>query len=174
MGRSLKVSAIALLAVSASAPAVSQYYPNTPGGVIGAIVNGLGYGQYPYGNYGYGQPMYMSQQIAVNQCAAATEARLNNYALNNSYNRWNPYNNPYQGWAVQGQGRVLGVQKVTVKGLGRLRVMGVATSGRMYRQGWGYGGYSYDRRYGAPDLKFVCNADSNGRVYSVDITRYRG
>lgn len=173
MHNKIIAGAAGLAAFAAATPAAAQY--NNPSNVIGSIIQGvLGYGQYPYGNYGYGQPNYMASQVAVNQCAQATEARLNGYALNNGYNQWNPYNNPYSGWAVQGQGRVLGVQKVTMKSMGRLRVMGVATSGRRYNQNWGYGGYAYNNAYGAPDLKFVCNADANGRVYDVQISRYRG
>lgn len=171
----LMAGAVGLAAIAAAAPAAAQYYPNSPNNVIGQIIGSvLGYGQYPYGNYGYGQSNYMASQTAVNQCAQATEARLNGYAMNNAYNQWNPYRNPYSGWGVQGQARVLGIQKVTMKSMGRLRVMGVATSGRRYNQNWGYGGYSYNSQYGTPDLKFVCNADSGGRVYDVQISRYRG
>jgi hypothetical protein len=177
-----------LAAATFAAPAMAQYpYPNPypqqypqqyPYGnnnganVIGSIINSvLGYGQYPYGNYGYGQPGYQTQQVAVSQCARAVEARLNNYAMNDGYNRWNPYNNPYSGWARQGQARVLGIDDVRVRKSDRIRVRGVATSGNVYQQGYGYGGYQYNRQYGTPDLRFTCNADRRGRVYDVDINR---
>lgn len=158
--------------MSLAAPAAAQYpYPQR-GNVVGQIVNNvLGYGQYPYGNYGYGQQSYASSQIAVDQCARATEARLNNRAMNNQYNRWNPYQNPYGNWAVQGRARVLGIDSVQVRNNGRLKVSGVATSGRSYDTGYGYGGRSYNRQYGTPDLRFSCRADRNGRVYDVNINR---
>lgn len=170
-------AAIGLFA--AATPAAAQYpygYPtnnsNNVSGVIGSIINNaLGYGQYPYGNYGYNQGNYRGSQTAIDQCARSVEARLNNYAMNNQYNRWSPNQNQYNGWAVQGQARVLGIDNVQVKKYGRLKVTGVATSGRQYQQGYGYGGYEYNRSYGTPDLKFSCRADSSGRVYSVDIDR---
>ncbi len=158
--------------VALAAPAAAQYpYPQR-NNVVGQIIgNVLGYGQYPYGNYGYGQQSYRSSQIAVDQCARATEARLNNLAMNTRYNRWNPYQNPYSNWAVQGRARVLGIDSVQVRKYGRLRVTGVASSGRQYATGYGYGGYGYNRQFGTPDLRFSCRADASGRVYDVDINR---
>ena len=139
---------------------------------VGQIINNvLGYGQYPYGNYGYGQRTYMTSQIAVDQCARAVEARLNGLAMNNQYNQWNPYNNPYRGWARQGRARVVGIDNVTLRNNGRLRVTGVATSGNVYRNGYGYGGVRYDRQFGTPDLRFTCRASRTGRVQDVDINR---
>ena len=174
----MMIGAVGIGAIAAATPAAAQNYPygypsnNQGANVIGSIIEGvLGYGQYPYGNYGYGQGDYRHSQIAVDQCARATEARLNGYAMNNQYNRWNPYMNPYNGWAVQGRARVLGIDNVEMRRNGRLRVTGVATSGRNYRQGYGYGGYQYNRQYGVPDLRFTCRADRNGRVYDVDINR---
>lgn len=158
--------------VALASPAAAQYpYPHQ-GGVVGQIIgNVLGYGQYPYGNYGYGQQVYMASQIAVDQCARATEARLNNRALYNQYNRWDPYRNPYSNWAIQGQARVLGIDNVRIRNSGRIRVTGVATSGRRYASGYGYGSYRYNAQFGTPDLRFICNADRSGRVYDVDIHR---
>ena len=179
-----------IAAVTIAAPAAAQYpYPNpypqqypqqypygynnnSPGNVIGQIIQGvIGYGQYPYGNYGYGQPGYQSQQVAVSQCARAVEARLNNYAFNDGYNNWNQYDNPYNGWARQGQARVLGIDEVKIRKSSRIRVRGVATSGNVYAQQYSYGGYQHNRSYGTPDLRFTCNADLRGRVYDVDIDR---
>ncbi|MEO6433536.1 MAG: hypothetical protein ABIO29_06130 [Sphingomicrobium sp.] len=173
----LAAGAAGLAAFAAAAPAAAQY--NNQSNVIGSILQGvLGYGQYPYGNYGYGQQTYRASQVAVDQCARAAEARLNNVAMNNQYNQWNPYNNPYSNYAVRGQARVLGIDRVEQRKYGRLRVKGVATSGRNYQNGWGYGGQAYNRQYGVPDLKFTCKADASGRVYSVDFNRissgYRG
>lgn len=148
------------------------YNNNNPSNIIGQVIQGvLGYGQYPYGNYGYGQPGYQTQQVAVSQCARAVEARLNGYAMNDNYNRWNPTRNPYSGWARQGQARVLGVDDVRVRKNDRIRIRGVATSGNVYNQGYGYGGYQHNRSYGTPDLRFTCNADRRGRVFDVDISR---
>jgi hypothetical protein len=178
----LAAAAVVATAIAAT-PAAAQYpypypnngypYPNNNGaGVIGSIINSvLGYGQYPYGNYGYGNQSYMAYQTAVDQCSRAVEARLNNSAMNNSYNQWNPYNNRYGNWARQGYGRVLGIENVQLRKYNRIRVRGVATSGNVYSQPYGYGGYQYNNRYGTPDLKFKCNADQSGRVYDVDITR---
>ena len=176
----LMAGAAGLAALVAAAPAAAQYYPqpypqpypNTGQNVIGQIIgNVLGYGRYPYGNYGYGQPNYMASQVAVDQCARAVEARLNGYAMNNQYDSWNPYNNPYRGWAQQGRARVLGIDNVQLRSNGRLRVTGVATSGNVYAQGYGYGNYRYDRNYGTPDLRFTCKAGRSGRVHDVDIDR---
>ena len=183
----LLTATAAVAAATLAAPAAAQYqnpypqpypqqypygYNNNGANVIGSIINSvLGYGQYPYGNYGYGQPGYQSQQVAVSQCARAVEARLNNYAFNDGYNRWDQRNNPYSGWARQGQARVLGIEDVRVRKSDRIRVRGVATSGNVYAQQYGYGGYQYNRSYGTPDLRFTCNADRRGRVYDVDINR---
>ena len=165
-------------AVAIASPAAAQYpygYPgyNSGQNVVGQIINSvIGYGRYPYGNYGYGRPGYNAAQRAVDQCARATEARLNGYRINDAYDRWDPYNyNPYSGWARNGRARVLGIENVRIRNNGRIRVKGVATSGNVYRNPYGYGGYQYNRQYGTPDLRFLCNADRNGRVYDVDINR---
>ena len=170
------IGAAGIGAFAAAAPAAAQYpygYPNTGQNIIGQIIgNVLGYGQYPYGNYGYGQPNYRQSQIAVDQCARSVEARLNNQAMSNRYEQWNPNNyNPYDGWASQGRARVVGITNVELRQNGRLRVTGVATSGFRYRNPRGYGNYAYNRSYGTPDLSFSCRADSSGRVYNVDINR---
>ena len=178
-------AAAGIAAATIASPASAQYpypspypqqypygYNNNGANVIGSIINSvLGYGRYPYGNYGYGQPGYQTTQRAVDQCARAVEARLNNYAFNDAYNRWNTYRNPYVGWARPGAARVLGIDDVRVRKSDRIRVRGVATSGNVYAQGYGYGGYQYNRSYGTPDLRFTCNADRYGRVYDVDIDR---
>src|SRR5688572_1680500 len=113
--RRKKMTRVALLTATAAA------------GLAAATIASPAAAQYPYGNYGYGQPGYQSQQVAVDQCARAVEARLNNYAMNDNYNRWNPYNNPYRGWARQGQARVLGIEEVRLRKSDRIRVRGVAT-----------------------------------------------
>src|SRR5262245_10430299 len=82
--------------VGFAAPAAAQYYPGNPGygygygnnNVVGAIIGQvLGYGRYPYGNYGYSQNGYnqygsqygYNQNMVVDQCARAVEARLSGY-----------------------------------------------------------------------------------------------
>lgn len=177
-------AAVAAL-VSAAAPADAQYpYGNNNGsGVVGQIINQvLGYGQYPYGNYGYGDQRYSNSQTAVSQCARAAEARISggygNGGYNNGYNNGygnNGYNNGYgnNGYGYNNGGnsgaRVLGINSVERKGYNRIKIVGVASSGRNYANPYGYGSYSYNRNYGVPDLKFVCNADQSGRVYDVRI-----
>ena len=159
--KTLLASAAGVAATMAlAAPAAAQYQnPYNQGGVVGQIIgNVLGYGQYPYGNYGYGQPTYMNAQLAVNQCARAVEARLNG---------------GYGGYAYRRGARVLGIDSVDVRSWNRLRIKGVATSGRNYRNPWGYGRYTHNRSYGTPDLRFTCRADRSGRVHNVDIDRYR-
>ena len=181
-GRNLLAGAAGLLAtIALASPAAAQYgypYPNTGQGVIGQIIgNVLGYGQYPYGNYGYGQQGFGNTQVAINQCARATEARINGYNRNN-YDYDYGYENPYVTggysadlYAIGGQGRVLGIDRVEQRSRGRLRVTGVATSGRNYDNPWGYGQYAYNRTYGVPDLRFSCRVDIAGRVQDVDISR---
>ena len=141
------IAAASLAAAPASAQSVGQI-----------INNVLGYGQYPYGNYGYGQGTYRRSERAVNQCARAVEARLNG---------------GFGGYAFNRGARVLGVDQVEMRNNGRLRVRGVATSGRRYDNPFGYGSYNYNRQYGVPDLRFTCRADRSGRVYNVDIDPYR-
>ena len=179
-GRTLLAGAAGVLAtIALASPALAQYgypYPNTGPGVIGQIIgNVLGYGQYPYGNYGYGQQGYSRTQVAVNQCARATEARLNGgYRGDYDYGYENPYVTGGYGaelYAVGGQGRVLGIDRVEERKWGKLRVTGVATSGRNYDNPWGYGTYAYNRSYGVPDLRFSCRVDISGRVQDVDISR---
>ena len=185
------VSGVAVAALVSAVPAAAQY-GNNGGSVLGQIVNQvLGYGQYPYGNYGYGDQRYSRSQTAVSQCARAAEARLSGYG-NNGYNNGygnngygnngygnNGYNNGYgnngygnnHGYNNGGNSgaRVLGINSVEQKGYNRIKIVGVASSGRNYDRPYGYGSYSYNSSYGVPDLKFVCNADQSGRVYDVRI-----
>lgn len=192
------VGGAAVAALVSAVPAAAQYggYNQGGGGVVGQIINQvLGYGQYPYGNYGYGQQNYSRSQTAVSQCARAAEARIsggygNGYGNNgynqgygnNGYNQGygnNGYNQGYgnngynQGYGYNNGGnmgaRVLGINSVEQRGYNRIKVVGVASSGRNYQNPYGYGQYAYNRNYGVPDLKFVCNADQSGRVYEVRI-----
>ena len=129
-----------IAALASAAPASAQYYPGygygSPygGNVVGEVLNNvLG------GGYGYAQ----NSQIAVNQCAAAVQARLsrNGYGYGGGY-----------GYA---SGRVLGISRVEPRGDGGLRIRGVATSG-----------YS-----GRPDLTFSCKTDYRGFIRDIDVDR---
>lgn len=132
----------AIAALASAAPASAQYYPGygygSPygGNVVGQVLNdvlGGGYG------YGYAQ----NSQVAVNQCAAAVQARLsrNGYGYGAGY-----------GYA---SGRVLGISRVEPRGDGGLRIRGVATSG-----------YS-----GRPDLTFSCKTDYRGFIRDISVDR---
>ena len=172
----------AIAALVSAVPATAQFGGNGGSGVVGQIINQvLGYGQYPYGNYGYGQQRYSNSQTAVSQCASAAEARINgggygnNGYGNNGYGN-NGYNNGYgnngygnNGYQGQRNSRVLGINSVEQKGYNRIKIVGVATSGRNTGNTYGYGSYAYNSNYGVPDLKFVCNADQSGRVYELRI-----
>lgn len=160
MTKMTKILAGAGLAASlaVAAPAAAQY-ANRAQNPVGQIINNvLGYGQYPYGNYGYNRGGNRSTERAVNQCARSAEARLNG---------------GYGGYVNNRGARVLGIDRVERRSNGRLRITGVATSGRNYNNPFGYGQYGYNRQYGVPDLKFTCRADARGRVMNVDIDRYR-
>lgn len=104
--------AAVVAAIASAAPASAQYYPNygygygypSGGNVVGQVLNNvLG------GGYGYGA----NSQVAVNQCAAAVQARLGRYGGPSGY----------------AGGRVLGISRVEPRGDGGLRVRGVATTG---------------------------------------------
>ena len=180
--KSLAIGAVGLVAlVGASAPAAAQYYPgyNYPGNVVGqilqSVVNPYGYNQYGYNQYGnnqYGYGYGANQQVAVNQCMAAVQQRLQ---YNNGYSAYN------RGYA---SARVLGITRVEQRSRSTVRVRGTATSGMVapYYPGDvynGYGGYGYGS-YGAyggygnaqpADLKFKCDVDYRGYVRDVDIDR---
>src|SRR6185369_18025198 len=125
----LLAGGVAIAAVAVSAPAAAQYYPgygygygNAYGGnVIGQVLNDvLGNG---YGNYG------ANSQVAVNQCAAAVQQRLNGGYGYNGYG-----NNSY---GYSNGARVLGISRVEPRSNGELLVRGVANSGRY---AYGYNG----------------------------------
>ena len=179
------VAGLAAMTVVA-APAAAQSYPyggSQSGGVVGAIINsviGGGYGQYPQGNYGYGQ---VDQRSLVNQCAAATEQRLNAAYRGQGYGYQN-------GYATQGGGRVVGITRIERRSNGGLKVSGLATSGAYAGQGYGnqgygnqygnqgygspYGNNGYQNAYGVnaqADLSFSCKVDARGRVTDVRLQR---
>jgi hypothetical protein len=148
-----------LAALAASAPAAAQYYGYQRG------YTNYGYAQ-PYGSqYGYGQYGYSnaSTNMAVQQCSAAGQSRLNVrgssgilgaiFGLNTGFN-----------------GRVLNVTQVTPR-RNSVTVRGLATSGRMAYNPYGYGAYgAYGSSY-QPDLSYRCTVDYRGYVRDVDINR---
>src|SRR4051794_28070326 len=112
-------------AMASAAPAAAQYYPGyggygypSGGNVVGQVLNQVLGGGYGYNGYGG------NSQVAVNQCAAAVQARLG--GGNGGYG-YNAYGN--------GGARVLGISRVEPRSNGGLTVRGVASSGR-------YGGYN--------------------------------
>jgi hypothetical protein len=166
--KTIAIGAAGLVAlVGASAPAAAQYYPGYPygggGNVIGQVLNSVlnpygSYGQYGYG-YGYG----MNQQMAVQQCTAAVQQRLN-YRGYGSYGAYSPYN-------AYSNARVLGITRVDQRSSTTLRVRGYATSGMNYG-GYPYGGYGGYGGYNSPaDLTFKCDVDYRGYVRDIDIDR---
>jgi hypothetical protein len=191
---SIGAAGIAALVVGA-APAAAQY-PGYPGYGYGG--NQYGYGQYgyapnvigqvlqsilnPYGQFGYGYGA-VNPQVAVNQCMAAVQQRLQgryNSGYNYGYGAYGgSYGNPYGG------GRVLGITRVEQRSASTLRVRGYATSGMGYPYGGypygGHGGYGYGGSggyggygsYGAvqADLSFRCDVDYRGYIRDVDIDR---
>lgn len=150
------IAGAGLAALAAAAPASAQYaYPS------------YGYGGYaPYGSaYGYNAYGYNSaslNQMAVNQCTAAVNNRL--------YNRTGNGIAGLIGSLVGANtaGRVLTVSSVN-PGSSRIRVRGLATSGRYGSAGYGYYG-ALGSSY-VPDLRFSCSVDYNGRIRDIDINR---
>jgi hypothetical protein len=146
------VGGVAIAALASAAPAAAQYYPgysnpgygygNPYGGnVIGQVLNGVvGNG---YGNYG------ANSQVAVNQCAAAVQQRLNG-----GYG--------YNGYGNAGGARVLGISRVEPRSNGEVLVRGVANSGRY---AYGYNGQ------GQVDLTWKCKVDYRGLIRDIDIDR---
>ena len=166
--------AAAALTVGFAAPAAAQYYPG-PGGngnvVIGAVLDALlrgnvgGYGGTygaPYGGYGgYNQS---SERYLIDQCARATEQRLNNQ-VNSRY----------------GSGfRVVQVDRLERTRKGNLRVYGTAANNSYQGNYGGYGG-GYNQPYGgynAPyasgsQYRFSCKVDNRGRISDLDVNGAR-
>ena len=154
MSMKILTAGAGLAALAAAAPLSAQYG---------------GYYQ-PYGNaYGYYGNTYNNAnltQLAVNQCTAAVQARLNNRAGVQSILG-----------AVLGtntRGRVLSISQVTPRA-NTVRVRGFASSGRMAYNQYGYGYYgAVGSQYAAPaDLSFRCEVDYRGRVRDIDLNRRR-
>ena len=138
-----------LAALAAATPVSAQYgYP--------------AYGA-PYGN-AYGYYAQNSQQLAINQCTAAVQNRLSTRAgiggILGSLA------------GVNTTGRVLSVTQVAPR-RSTVRVRGLASSGRMAYNPYGYGYYgAVGSQYAAgADLSFKCDVDYRGRVRDIDINR---
>src|SRR3954449_2385244 len=131
-------------ALFSAAPAAAQYYPGYPGygyggNPVGQVLNQVLGGGYGYNGYGG------NSQVAVNQCAAAVQARLN--GGNGGYG--------YSG------GRVLGISRVEPRSNGGLTVRGVASTG-------GYARYGYGSQ-GAVDTQGKCETDYRGFGADLDV-----
>jgi hypothetical protein len=137
-----------LAALAAAAPLSAQYgYP--------------AYGA-PYGNaYGYNANM---TQYAASRCTAAVQQRLSTRAgiggILGSLA------------GVNTTGRVLSVTQVNPRS-NTVRVRGLASSGRMAYNPYGYGYYgAVGSQYAAgADLSFKCDVDYRGRIRDIDINR---
>lgn len=152
------IAGAGLAALAAAAPASAQY--------------GYPYGTYnPYGTYspytpGYGAYGANITQVAASQCTAAVQARLNN--------RTSIAGILGSLVGVNTTGRVLTVSSVNPSST-RVRVRGLASSGRMAYNPYGYGYYgALGSQYGQPaDLSFRCDVDYTGRIRDIDIDRRR-
>jgi hypothetical protein len=180
-------AAVAAITVGAAAPAAAQYYPNPYGGygggglgdvITGAILNSILRGGNPYGyNSYYGVNNYNIERAAVDQCARATEQRLNRNAGYGQYGAYGQYG--YQAAQV----RVVQIDRVTRSRNGSVRVYGQAGNTAYqgnYGQYGGYGAYGgYNQPYGGynqagvPQYQFNCKFERNGRISDLDINRNR-
>lgn len=178
-------AAVAAVTVGAAAPAAAQYYPGYGGYgggglgdvLVGAVLNSILRGGNPGGYNGYyGRSDYNLERAAVDQCARATEQRLNG-------NRYN------SGYGYQNAGaRVVQIERVQRTRNGNMRVYGLA-SNAAYQGNYGggynqpYGGYGqyggYNQPYGgynqpaAAEYRFNCKFERNGRITDLDIDRNR-
>lgn len=178
-------AAVAAVAVGGlAAPAAAQYYPPYGGGygsgnvIVGAILDSIlrgGYNNRYGGQYGYGnQYGYQNERYAIDQCARATESRLNGYN--------GGYGNPY-GYGYNNAGfRVVQIERVERRRSGAMKVWGLAGRGGYAGNYGGYGGYGggdgapYGGGYGynaAPEYRFECTIDSRGRISDLDLNRNR-
>lgn len=185
--------------VGSAAPAAAQYGYGYGGGgdVLGAIISTV-LGQNRYGGQGYGGYGYDPQRerYLVEQCARATEMRIqrnygaagyNQYGYGGGYGAYGGYNQGYnQGYS---QARIVNITRIERRSNGGVKIFGLATSGRGYASN-GYGGYGgYGGQYGGgygynanagADLSFDCTIGYNGRIVDIDVNRasynygYRG
>jgi hypothetical protein len=131
-----------LAALATAAPSAAQYY-----------------GYSPY-SYGYSNS---ATNMAVQRCSAAVQARLNNRGTSGILGALFGFNTGFNG-------RVLSVTRVNPN-RNRVVVRGLATSGRMAYNRYGYGAYGAYGSSFAPDLSYRCSVDYRGFVRDVDINR---
>lgn len=135
-----------LAALATAAPAAAQYY---------------GYAQ-PRA-YGYNNYRSSATNMAVQQCSAAVQSRLNVRGTSGILGAIFGVNTGFNG-------RVLSVTRVNPN-RNSVTVRGLATSGRMAYSPYGYGAYgAYGSSY-QPDLSYKCTVDYRGYVRDVDINR---
>jgi hypothetical protein len=180
-------AAVAAVTIGAAAPANAQYYPGGGYGggglgdvLVGAVLNSILRGGNPGGYNGYyGRNDYNLERAAVDQCARATEQRLNGGSYG-GYGQYGGYNNA-------GAVRVVQIDRVQRTRAGNMRVYGQATNtayqGNYGQYGGGYGGYGqyggYNQPYGgyqqqqATQYRFNCKFSRNGRISDLDIDRNR-
>jgi len=135
-----------LAALASAAPAAAQYY---------------GYAQ-PRA-YGYNNYRASATNMAVQRCSAAVQSRLNARGSSSILGAIFGVNTGFNG-------RVLSVTRVNPN-RNSVTVRGLATSGRMAYNPYGYGAYgAYGSSY-QPDLSYKCTVDYRGYVRDVDINR---
>jgi hypothetical protein len=162
--RSILAGGAGLAALAAAAPAAAQYGYSP-----------YGYSPYTYSPYSYGQYGYtgMNTTAAASQCTAAVQNRL--------YNRTSLGSilGSLVGLPMTSSARVLSVTQVAPLSYGRVRVRGLASSGRIAYNNYNpYGAYGYGA-YGAlgyntaaaADLSFKCDVDARGYIRDLDINR---
>lgn len=141
---------LGLAAIAAAAPAAAQYQ--------------YGYAP-PYGNaYGYYANNPNIAQMAVNQCGAAVQNRLQ------ARRGMNGILGAVLGAQTSG-GRVMAITRVDPRSNGSIRVRGVANSGRYAQSPYGYGMYGASGAGYQADLAFKCDVDRFGRIRNIDINR---
>lgn len=167
------VAALGAVAVPAAAQSYGYYPPyQTPGNVLGQVLNGVLGQPYGYNNRYYG----VDQRYAVDQCTRAVEMRMNGngYGYGGAYGGRYGYNGYNQNYGA----RVTAITSVEPRNNGALRVHGIVSrGGQAYgydpRYGGGYGyNNGYDRRYYGDQQRFSCRVDNRGRVVDVNFDRY--
>ena len=102
--------------------------------------------------------------MATQRCAAAVQSRLSTNTSTGGIL------GAILGVRTNTQGRVLNVTRVNPN-RSTIRVRGLASSGRMAYNPYGYGAYGAVGYAYQPDLNFKCDIDYRGRIRDIDITR---
>ncbi|HVM23408.1 MAG TPA: hypothetical protein VM308_08955 [Sphingomicrobium sp.] len=163
MFKTMLAAGAGLAAFAAAAPAAAQYGYNP------YTYNPYAQNPYSYSQYGY-SPYGMNTSLAVQQCNAAVQSRLQ------SRQSLGSILGTLIGVPMAPQARVLSVTEVRPRNSTTMRVRGLATSGRHAYNPYGaygvgaYGALGYNYASQA-DLSFRCDVDYRGYVRSVDINR---